>query len=290
MYEEKDPGEMLDQRISMTIRNNNNYEKKKFFNFTVVGILEGEYSDHSWQAYTSIKDLKRIRKFMLQGAASNSGGSNMYAREMAMKTGTVSVSSSRRDNNSRASEDNYSSIMVRTESIEHTSTVTQTLRDLGYNSWSMADNLEGFEKTAKVIQAILGGIGAITLLVAALGIMNTMIMSIYERTKEIGIMKVIGATFSDIFSLFITEAGMIGFLGGLFGIGLSYGASGVINHFGRSYLNFGMPVEEAVSISIIPSWLVLFALIFAILIGVVSGLYPAYRAVRLSPIKAIRNE
>jgi putative ABC transport system permease protein len=74
------------------------------------------------------------------------------------------------------------------------------------------------------------------------------------------------------------------------GIGLSYGASAIINHLGRGYLNFGMPTEEAIAISIIPSWLALFAVIFAMLVGVVAGLYPAYRAVRLSPIKAIRNE
>jgi len=292
MREEKDPGEMMDQRITMTIRNNNNSEKKKMFNFTVVGLLDGEYSDHSWQAYAPIEDLKRIRKFMLQGAPSNSGASGVYGREMLVKSGmTVSSSSSRRSSSrDRNNEDNFNFILVRTENVAQTSTVSQSLRDKGYNSWSMADNLEGFEKTSKIIQAILGGIGAITLLVAAIGITNTMIMSIYERTKEIGIMKVIGATFTDIYSLFITEAGMIGFLGGLFGLGLSYGVSAVINHIGRSYLNFGMPTEEAITISIIPPLLSLFAVIFAILIGVVAGLYPAYRAVRLSPIKAIRNE
>lgn len=289
MREEKDPGEMLDQRIIMTIRNNNNYEKKKMFNFTVVGVLEGEYSDHSWQAYAPITDLKKMRKFMLQGAQSNRGDSRIYAREYAMKMGAVSISSTR-SSNSRTNEENYDFILVRTENVAQTNSVSQTLRDLGYNSWSMADNLEGFEKTAKVVQAILGGIGAITLLVAAIGITNTMIMSIYERTKEIGIMKVIGATFTDIYSLFITEAGMIGFFGGLLGLGLSYGASAVINHIAQGYLNFGMPTEEAIAISIIPLWLALFAVVFAILIGVVAGLYPAYRAVRLSPIKAIRNE
>ena len=287
--EEKDPGEMLDQRITMTVRNNNNYEKKRLFNFMVVGILEGEYSEHSWQAYAPIEDLKRMRKFMLQGAEGNGSSSNMYAREMSMKMGNVSVSTSKRSN-SRKNEDNYNFILVRTEDVAHTSTVSQALRDNGYNSWSMADNLEGFEKTSKILQAILGGIGAITLLVAAIGITNTMIMSIYERTKEIGIMKVIGATFTDIYSLFITEAGMIGFFGGLFGLGLSYGASSVINHIAQNFVNVGLPTEEAIAISIIPPFLALFAVLFAILIGVVAGLYPAYRAVRLSPIKAIRNE
>ena len=287
----KDPGEMLDQRITMTVRNNSNYEKKKLFNFTVVGILKGEYNEHSWQAYAPIEDLKKMRKFMLQGAQSGDNGGN-YAREMVEVRGGVAVSKRESAGNRKNSRDadNYSFLLVRTEDVEHTRQVSQELRDKGYNSWSMADNLEGIEKTSRTVQAILGGIGAITLLVAALGITNTMIMSIYERTKEIGIMKVIGATFSDIYSLFLTEAGMIGFLGGVFGLGLSYGASRLINHLGRNFLNGGMPSEEIMNISLIPPWLALFALIFSVLIGIVAGLYPAYRAVRLSPIKAIRNE
>ncbi len=87
----------------------------------------------------------------------------------------------------------------------------QTLEDSGYNAYSIADSLEGVEDQARVIQMVLGGIGGITLLVAAIGIINTMVMSIYERTKEIAIMKVIGATFNDIRLMFLAEAGMIGF-------------------------------------------------------------------------------
>ncbi|MGI6587440.1 MAG: ABC transporter permease [Peptococcia bacterium] len=281
---EKDPSEMMDQRIVMTVRNNSNYEKKKMFNFTVVGILEGEYGQHSWRAYAPIEDLKRIRKFMLQGTQSGSNDGT-FSQGGVMIEGRVG----RNRSNSR-NADNYDYLLVRTAGIEHTSQVSEALRDKGYNSWSMADNLEGFEKTSRTVQAVLGGIGAITLLVAAIGITNTMIMSIYERTKEIGIMKVIGASFSDIYSLFLTEAGMIGFLGGIFGLGLSYGASSLINHLLRNYISGGMPSEEVINISLIPPWLALFALIFSILIGVIAGLYPAYRAVRLSPIKAIRNE
>ena len=155
----------------------------------------------------------------------------------------------------------------------------------------MADSLEGIEETSKTIQAVLGGIGSITLLVAAIGIINTMIMSIYERTREIGIMKVIGASFFDIRMLFLTEAGLIGLMGGIFGLGFSYGASRVINHLASGFINQGMPPGDmSNSLSVIPPWLALFALGFSILIGLVAGLYPADRAVRLSPISAIRNE
>ena len=139
-----------------------------------------------------------------------------------------------------------------------------------------------------MIQAVLGGIGAITLLVAAIGIINTMIMSIYERTREIGIMKVIGATFGDIRLLFLTEAGLIGLFGGILGLALSFGLSHLLNLFGADYMG-SMTGLATAKLSVIPPWLVLFALIFSIMIGVLAGLYPANRAVKLSPIEAMRN-
>ena len=140
------------------------------------------------------------------------------------------------------------------------------------------------ESQSKIIQAVLGGIGSITLLVAAIGIINTMIMSIYERTKEIGIMKVIGATFGDIRLMFLTEAGLIGLMGGVIGILLSFGISHLLNQVGAAYLD-----GYLTTISLIPPWLVLFAVAFSIMIGLVAGIYPANQAVKLSPIEAIRN-
>lgn len=295
--EKKDPTEMLDQRATMTILNNSNQDKKKIFNFQIVGVLEGEeYKEHSHQAYAPIEDIKKMRKFMFQG--NESQGSRAISREVVLKgvgsSGTTMVQrvSKSGRNGSGMDPDDYSFILVRTNDVSDTKKASQALREMGYNSWSMADQLEGIEKTSRTIQAILGGIGAITLLVAALGITNTMIMSIYERTKEIGIMKVIGASFRDIHSLFLAEAGLIGLIGGSIGLGLSLIVSYVINRLSRDFMNRGMPMgeEEALSISLIPPWLILFAVAFAILIGLLAGLYPANRAVRLSPVDAIRNE
>ena len=288
--EEQDPGEMMGQRISMLIYGDNR-ETKKLFGFTVIGILEGERNEHSYQAYVPIEDIKRMRKAVSGGSQSARGVRGMVGREMMIKSaaGAVRTVSARR-NVPAYDPDDYSYILVRTADVEETRRVSEKIKELGYNSWSMVDNLEGIEKTSRTIQAILGGIGGISLFVAALGITNTMIMSIYERTKEIGIMKVIGATFSDVHSMFLTEAGMIGFLGGFFGIGLSYLVSYVVNRLSQGVMNRGMPTEEMASISLIPPWLAIFALFFSVLIGLIAGLYPAYRAVRLSPINAIRNE
>ncbi len=169
--------------------------------------------------------------------------------------------------------------------------LSNELRDLGYNAWSMADSLEGIEQIARRMQAVLGGIGAVALLVAAIGITNTMVMSIYERTREIAVMKVIGASFGDIRWLFLAESSLIGLLGGALGIGLSYLLSNLLNRYGVAFMNPGMPVEDAgmMQISQIPLWLVGFALLFSMGIGLLAGIYPANRAIRLDPIEAMRH-
>lgn len=283
--QEQDPLEMMDQRVTMTI--NTGQGTPRPFNFTVVGILKGEMNEHSWQAYVPIDDLKKMRDYM--NNAMRGGGGGMVMEKYY--GGSVAVSSGGRSSRSRVqqAEDTYDYILVRTANVEHSQQLSAQIKELGYNTWSMADELEGIEQTSRTIQAILGGIGSITLLVAALGIANTMIMSIYERTREIGIMKVIGASFQDVFTMFITEAGMIGLFGGIFGLGFSYGVSALINHLSAQYMGMGMGMEEA-SISLIPPWLALFAVVFSIMIGIVAGLYPAFRAVQLSPINAIRND
>lgn len=288
MRTENDPSEIMDQRVSMTLYGGGDRNKKRLFSFQVVGVLEGEYNENSYQAYAPIEDIKKMQKFMMQNGASTG-----IQREMMMKSAGVMITRSQSTRSSgNNKDDDYNFILVRTDDVSKTKEVSKIIKERGYNSWSMADQLEGIEKTSRTIQAILGGIGGITLLVAALGITNTMIMAIYERTREIGIMKVIGATFSDIHGMFLTEAGLIGFFGGVIGLGLSYLVSYVINGISKDFMNRGMPpgTEEAIGISLIPPWLAIFALIFAIMVGVVAGLYPANRAVRLSPINAIRND
>ena len=160
---------------------------------------------------------------------------------------------------------------------------------MGYGAFSLNDILENVKSTMNIMQAILGGIGAISLLVAAIGIANTMIMSIYERTREIGVMKVIGAQLKDIRRIFLFEAGMIGLSGGIFGIGLSYLLSVILNIVGANINLFGDMGPDA-KLSIIPLWLTIAALIFSTLVGLMSGFYPAKRAMKLSALEAIKTE
>ena len=113
-----------------------------------------------------------------------------------------------------------------------------------------------------------------------------MMMSIYERTKEIGVMKVLGCDLRNIRSLFLLEAGFIGFIGGVIGLVLSYSISFIINKFAANAQEF----MASSSISFIPLWLAALSLVFAVFVGMAAGFFPALRAMRLSPLAAIRTE
>lgn len=178
----------------------------------------------------------------------------------------------------------YNELYVNVDNMDYVMDVQNYLTELGYNAYSNAEWVESEQKTMGYIQAVLGGIGAVSLFVAAIGITNTMMMSIYERTKEIGVMKVLGCDLRNIRSLFLLEAGFIGFIGGVIGLILSFILSAVINHVAAS------ANEYMTGISYIPFWLVLLSLIFAVLVGMLAGFFPARRAMRLSPLAAIRNE
>ena len=197
----------------------------------------------------------------------------------------------------RNSTSKYSSIIVKVDDIKNMRAVDEKIKALGYNAQSNLQATDALNKNVESTQKILGGIGAVSLLVAAIGIANTMVMSIYERIKEIGIMKVIGANVSDIKKMFLTEAAFIGLFGGAMGIGVSYIASSIINYLAKKGsqdemggMMGGLPMMGEGKISIIPIWLVLVALLFATVVGVISGYYPAQKATKLSPLEAIRTQ
>lgn len=185
----------------------------------------------------------------------------------------------------------YNNVYVKADSVDNVAAVEQAIKDMGFQTWSLSSIREELGAQSRTIQLILGGIGAISLLVAAIGITNTMIMSIYERTREIGIMKVIGCLVGNIRAAFLLEAGFIGIIGGVAGLLFSYAVSFVLNHFlGGSGGLFGGGYGEDVAISVIPPWLALGALLFAFLVGIVSGFSPANRAVKISALEAIKHE
>ena len=180
--------------------------------------------------------------------------------------------------------------------------VQAAIDEMGFDTYSMEDIRKPMQEQARKQQMTLGGLGAISLFVAALSITNTMVMSIYERTREIGVMKVLGCMVGNIRSVFLMEAGTIGFMGGVIGIALSYIISYIINIVGNGLTGgfsggmmgggfyMGMGGSGMAQTSIIPWWLALGALVFSTLIGLISGYSPANRAVKISALEAIKNE
>lgn len=198
-------------------------------------------------------------------------------------------------NNNQNKRKGYDRVIVKCDDIEVVQQVMDNIKDLGeYNVYSPIEYITSAKKTNTSIQVLLGAIGGISLFIAAIGITNTMVMAIYERTREIGIMKVIGAKVTDIKRLFLLEAILIGFLGGGLGVLFSHLISFGLNKLSpiiMGIMGMSMGMEEEFSkISSIPLWLSIASLVFASLIGLLAGYFPARRAVKIEALKAIKSE
>ncbi|QHI72027.1 ABC transporter permease [Aminipila terrae] len=238
----------------------------KQYDTRAIGVLENPDDDSAYCAYMNITALEDIAKELKKAR-----------KESTYSSGTKT----------------YDEALVYVSDINDSAEISKQLRDQGYQTSSPSDWLESMKETAKMIQGILGGIGGISLLVAALGITNTMIMSIYERTKEIGVMKVIGANLRDIRKMFLLEAGLIGFIGGFVGLIFSFIVSLLMNTVLKDIISialgsFGGGTGSA--ISRIPIWLAVAAVAFATGIGLMAGYYPAKRAMNLSALESLKNE
>jgi len=242
------------------------------------------------------RPVERVVRLRVTGVLERSGGQNDYLAFLALND-VLELNgwfAGRRPNPGRGG---YSEVLVKVATSEQVLAVEQEITRQGFFAYSARSMLQELNVLFLVIQGVFGGIGAIALIVAAFGIANTMTMSIYERTREIGLMKAVGATNRDVMSVFLAEAGSIGLLGGLGGVlvGVSLGA--LIDLIAGTYLA-AQAVQQAgvaasdMSISLVytPLWLPLFATVFAMLVGVASGLYPAMRAATLNPVVALKYE
>ncbi len=188
--------------------------------------------------------------------------------------------------------DGYNQLYVRVDSPDLAVGIADQINTMGYQAWTQQGTVEGINSFFIVLQIVFGGIGAISLLVAAIGIANTMTMAILERTREIGLMKAIGATNRDVLSIFLGESAGIGFIGGLGGVFIGWLGSQLIAVLSSTFSQgpggyYGAPSTLATHT---PIWLLWFALIFAVLIGLISGLYPSLRAATLVPVNALKYE
>ncbi|MAS38295.1 MAG: hypothetical protein CL610_30135 [Anaerolineaceae bacterium] len=192
----------------------------------------------------------------------------------------------------------YDQVVVRATSRETVTDVIEAIREMGFGAGGMGEYLESLNGFFTTMRLMLGGVGSIALLVAAFGVANTMMMAILERTREIGIMKAIGATNQEILLLFLIEAGLVGLSGGVVGVLLSQVLQNAINtaiqqapqeQGGISFLPMD-PSQIGGNLIIIPSELILFALALATMVGALAGTYPAWRAANMQPVQALKQE
>ena len=261
-------------KMTLTIKTGEgSTEKSRSWELEIVGVLEPDGAKGYWTQsgiVLRIQDMKMLQKIY---------------NDMT-KTKEESKS--------------YDQVYVKVDDLSYVTDVENAIHELGFtNTYSMNQQREEMQKQVMKSQMIFGGIAAVSLLVAAINIINTMTMAIYERTREIGVMKVLGCELGNIRTMFLLESSTIGFIGGLIGLCISLIASFVLNNL--STLGQGLDLSGLMgggyymgggggTISIIPPWLMLAALVFATLVGLVAGILPANKAVKISALEAIRHE
>jgi putative ABC transport system permease protein len=182
----------------------------------------------------------------------------------------------------------YSSVSVRVRSPQEVEPVKKEIESLGFGTFALMDQLREMRIGFLIMDMFLLAVGMIGITVASLGIVNTMVMSILERYREIGIMKAVGATDGDVQRIFLFESGAIGLLGGAIGLGLGWGVSAVINQVINVLMaRQGAPRMDYFSF---PWWLCLGAITFSILVSLLAGVYPTRRAARVDPVVALRHD
>ena len=258
------PPDLLGQTIKLVVikYDQEGNEIRKSVPLRIVGILQESRGESDYSIYMSLDDVTSYNEWIM----------------------------GRRINRNR---DGYNQVVVKVANVDQVLDISDQITQMGFQAYTPQSYVQGINSFFLILQVIFGGVGAIALLVAAIGIANTMAMAILERTREIGLMKAVGATNRDVLSIFLGEASGIGFVGGLGGVILGWSAGQVINVLALSYLagqsaqQGGPPPSTAVYT---PLWLPIFALIFATLIGLLSGLYPALRAATMVPVNALKYE
>jgi putative ABC transport system permease protein len=258
------PPQLYGQQLQVTVFkwDAQGNEIRKNYSLRVTGVLKETRGESDWTVYFPLEQVKALNEWSM----------------------------GRRINYNK---DGYGQVVVKVQDVEQVLDISEQIADMGFQAFTPQSFVQGINNFYVILQFIFGGVGAIALLVAAIGIANTMAMSILERTREIGLMKAVGATNRDVLAIFLGEAAGIGFIGGLGGVIIGWLAGQAINVIAIVYLanqagqQGGVPPSIAVYT---PIWLPLFALIFSTIIGMISGLYPALRAATMIPVMALKYE
>lgn len=252
--------------------------------FKIVGALKNEVeggggNGRQFRGFLPVSSiyvpLKAAREWSLKSRSSI----NQVAMELARASGALK----------EGETEGYQMAVVRVSDPDTLTDVQKKLNDLGFSAFSIVDQLKEIRTVFLIINSSLGLLGGISLLVASFGIANTMIMSILERTREIGIMKAIGAEDREIKLIFFVEAALIGFAGGVIGSLAAWGIDVLSNHI--AYRFFLKPRGISyVTFFALPPYLWLGAIAFAVTVAIAAALYPAARAARIDPVKALRHD
>ncbi|HEY8184524.1 MAG TPA: FtsX-like permease family protein [Pyrinomonadaceae bacterium] len=251
--------------------------------FRIVGVLRVQVKEGAGQG--GVRGLFPGARIYIplpaarQWSIEHRGPMSQVALALARESGSLSESES----------EGYDSAVVRVDDPVALTEVRNRLKDLGFVSFSIVDQLEQFRTVFLIIDSVLGLLGGISLLVASFGIANTMIMSILERTREIGIMKAIGAEDREIKLIFFVEAAVLGVCGGVVGVISAWVIDGIAN---RLAYRFILKPQGAsfVDFFSLPLWLTVGAILFALLVSILAALYPASRAARIDPVRALRHD
>ena len=260
-----EPPDLFGQTIKMTLikYDSDGNEIRKTVQLRVAGVLTETSGESDWSMYMRLDEMTNWNEWFMN----------------------------KRINRNK---DGYNQVIVKTTDVDKTVDIVDQIKEMGFSAYTPQSYIEGINSFYVILQIGFGGIGAISLFVAAIGIANTMAMAILERTREIGLMKAVGATNRQIMTIFLGEASGIGLIGGIGGVILGWSAGKIVNVLGQVYLASQIAQEtmgSSPTISVYtPPWLLLFTLVFSTLIGLIQGIYPALNAATMPPITALKYE
>ena len=251
-----DDESVIGRQVTVNVGKQNTYTlESKNYTFTIIGVIDKQVSS---------------------------------AEMLIPQADAIEMARYYQDNPGRYSEEQPGFFLqVKARSVDDVPAVAQAINDMGFSATTPDDILEQINSVFNVIQVGLSAFGVIALVVAAIGIINTLLMAIHERTREIGVMKAVGATRGNIRWLFTAEGATLGFLGGAIGGGLALLAGQALNYIGARTFLSDFPGFE---LTAFPVWLIPGVVVLTTLVSLLAGLYPAGRAARLDPVEALRYE
>jgi ABC-type antimicrobial peptide transport system permease subunit len=251
--------------------------------FRIVGVLNHQVKEGAGQG--GVRGLLPGARIYItlptarEWAMQHRGPMNQVALALARQSGSLG----------EGDYEGYDSAVVRVDDPVALTEVRRRLTELGFASFSIVDQLEQFRTVFLIIDSVLGLLGGISLLVASFGIANTMIMSILERTREIGIMKAIGAEDREIKLIFFVEAAVLGLVGGVVGVLAAWAIDAIANRLAFRFI-LKPQGGSFVDFFYLPLWLTIGAILFALIVSILAALYPAARAARIDPVRALRHD